>query len=53
MRQVVVNLQGVLQLAADTGLTAYDAAYLWLARTLAVELISLDDRLLAEAAQTS
>ena len=33
-----------------TGLTTYDASYLWLARDLGVELVTLD-RQLAEAAE--
>lgn len=33
---------GVLALAIETGLTAYDAAYLWLARELGADLITLD-----------
>ena len=40
----------VVQLAAATGLTAYDAAYLWLARHLRLPLVTLDRRL-AEAWQ--
>ena len=40
-----VDLPKVLQLALDTGLTVYDAAYLWLSRELAVELVTLDERL--------
>ena len=35
----------VLQLADATGLTAYDASYLWLTRKLNAELITLDRRL--------
>ena len=35
----------VLALAEQSGLTAYDAAYLWLARHLDAELITLDTRL--------
>jgi predicted nucleic acid-binding protein len=38
----VVDHQAVLQLAEVTRLTAYDASYLWLARTLGAELITLD-----------
>jgi predicted nucleic acid-binding protein len=40
----------VLALAQRTGLTGYDASYLHLARTLEVELVTLD-RKLAEAAE--
>jgi predicted nucleic acid-binding protein len=38
----VVDHEAVLQLAEVTRLTAYDASYLWLARTLGAELITLD-----------
>lgn len=36
---------GVLALALETGLTAYDAAYLWLARESGAELVTLDAQL--------
>jgi predicted nucleic acid-binding protein len=36
---------GLLHLAAETGLTAYDAAYLWLARALGADLVTLDRKL--------
>ena len=32
-------------LASETGLTAYDAAYLWLAKRLGLKLVTLDRRL--------
>ena len=35
----------VLVLAAKTGLTAYDACYLWLARSRDIELVTLDKKL--------
>ena len=35
----------VLALAEQTGLTAYDAAYLWLAQYLGADLVTLDTRL--------
>lgn len=38
-------------LAAKEGLTAYDAAYLWLARSLKSELVTLDERLAAAASR--
>jgi predicted nucleic acid-binding protein len=41
-----VDQRAVLDLAESTGLTAYDASYLWLARRLDAELVSLDKRLL-------
>jgi len=36
----------VIDLAAQTGLTTYDACYLWLARKTDGELVTLDKRLL-------
>ena len=36
---------GVLALALETGLTAYDAGYLWLARETGAELVTLDAQL--------
>jgi predicted nucleic acid-binding protein len=45
-----VDHAAVLALALRTGLTGYDASYLHLARTLEVELVTLD-RQLAEAAE--
>ncbi len=39
----------VLELAERTGLTAYDASYLWLARHLDAELVTLDAELDAVA----
>jgi predicted nucleic acid-binding protein len=48
---VDVNHDGVLELAAQTRLTAYDASYLWLARQIGGRLITLDRQLAkAEAA---
>jgi predicted nucleic acid-binding protein len=35
----------VVDLASATGLTAYDASYLWLARHLGAPLVTLDSRL--------
>jgi predicted nucleic acid-binding protein len=49
MEEIAVDHEGVLQLAAATDLTAYDASYLWLARETGAELITLDRRL-AQAA---
>jgi predicted nucleic acid-binding protein len=36
----------VIDLAAQTGLTNYDACYLWLARKTGGELVTLDKRLI-------
>jgi predicted nucleic acid-binding protein len=47
---VDVDYGEVLALAEQTGLTAYDASYLYLARINAVELVRLD-RQLAQAAE--
>jgi predicted nucleic acid-binding protein len=45
-----VDHSAVIELAEQTGLTTYDASYLWLARDLGVELVTLD-RQLAVAAE--
>jgi predicted nucleic acid-binding protein len=46
LRQSEVDPEEVVLLAEKTGLTAYDASYVWLARVLGVDLVSLDSRLL-------
>ena len=45
VREVQIPTEGLVDLARETGLTAYDAAYLWLARELDAELVSLDTRM--------
>jgi len=40
-------------LSLETGLTVYDSAYLWLARSLSIELITFDKRLSAFASTKS
>ena len=40
-----VDRRGVIVLGLATGLTAYDASYLWLARSLGVPLVTLDRKL--------
>lgn len=45
VEDAAVDHDGVLGLAAATGLTAYDASYLWLARRLGAELVTLDQAL--------
>jgi predicted nucleic acid-binding protein len=50
VKDVSVDHDAVLELAAATGLTASDASYLWLAQQLGAEFVTLD-RQLATAAQ--
>lgn len=45
-----VDHAATLALALDTGLTAYDAAYLWLASHLGLDLVTLDKPLARVAA---
>jgi len=45
VRETAVNHDEMLDLATSTGLTAYDASYLWLSRYLGVELVTLDRQL--------
>lgn len=40
-----VDAHAILRVALQSGLSAYDAAYLWLSRDLGVELVTLDKRL--------
>ena len=42
-----VNVTDVFLIAQATGLTAYDASYLWLAASLGADLVTLDKRLAA------
>jgi len=42
---VQVDHRATVTLAMDTGLTTYDASYLWLAKELKGELITLDESL--------
>jgi predicted nucleic acid-binding protein len=44
---VAVDHPAILDLAEATGLTAYDASYLGLARSLRAELVTLDRKLVA------
>jgi predicted nucleic acid-binding protein len=53
IREVQVPPTGLPGLATQTGLSTYDAAYLWLARTLSSDLVSLDTRLSAAAEASS
>ena len=45
VEEVAVDHDEVLELATTTGLTAYDASYLWLTRRLGAELVTLDRQL--------
>ena len=46
-----VAFDEVVALASATGLTVYDASYLWLSRHLGAELVTLDEKLTLAAAQ--
>jgi predicted nucleic acid-binding protein len=45
VEEVAVDHDAILDLAAETGLTAYDASYLWTARQFQAELVTLDQQL--------
>jgi predicted nucleic acid-binding protein len=51
--ELPVDHDGAVELAAITGLSAYDASYLWLSRQLAAELVTLDKRLSKATAASS
>ncbi len=40
-----IDQEQVVKLGLETGLTAYDASYLWLARALRMPLVTLDRKL--------
>jgi predicted nucleic acid-binding protein len=42
IQEMAVDHAAALALALTTGLTVYDASYLWLARQLGAELVTLD-----------
>lgn len=57
-RSTHVDLRGVdgedvVALAENTGLSSYDASYLWLAHELGAELVTLDERLQRAAIRLS
>jgi len=45
VRYVEVDHEAVLDLALEKDLTAYDACYLWLARTLKAPIVTFDTKL--------
>ncbi len=45
VEEVAVDQDDALALSFESGLTAYDASYLWLARKLEAELVTLDKAL--------
>lgn len=49
VEEIMVSHDGALDLAMSAGLTVYDASYLWLARRLGAELVTLDRQLAAAA----
>jgi predicted nucleic acid-binding protein len=46
-----IDQGAVIRLGLTTGLTAYDATYLWLSRSLGMPLVTLDKKLGAQATQ--
>ena len=50
VEDVAIDQDDALALSFETGLTAYDASYLWLARRLGAELVTLDKALRKAAA---
>ena len=50
--EVAVDHDEIVELAAAMGLTAYDASYLWLARQVGGELVTLDQGLASAAGET-
>ena len=51
VEEVAMDHEGAIELAVETGLSAYDASYLWLSRQLGAELVTLDRQLEAAAVQ--
>jgi predicted nucleic acid-binding protein len=45
IEEIAVDREATLDLAVQTGLTAYDASYLWVAREMRAELVTLDRQL--------
>jgi len=53
VEELSVDMSEVLALALKTGLTAYDASYLWLSKRLGADLVTLDKALGNAAAAAS
>lgn len=51
IHEVDIRFGEVLELADSEGITAYDASYLWLARSLDLDLVTLDGVLARAAAE--
>jgi predicted nucleic acid-binding protein len=47
IESIDIDTRAVLELALDSGLTFYDASYLWLAQASGAELVTLDRKLMA------
>lgn len=45
VEEIAIDHDAVVELALETGLTAYDASYLWLARQFGADLVTLDKAL--------
>ncbi len=45
VEEIAVDHDAAAALALESGLTAYDASYLWLAKALGAQLVTLDARL--------
>lgn len=50
VEEMPVDHAGVVAIGVDTGLTAYDAGYLWLSQALRAALVTLDRKLARAAA---
>ncbi len=51
IREVEIDLGQVVELADRERLSAYDASYLWLAQSMGIELVTLDNKLARAAAR--
>ena len=53
IEHIDVDHAAVISLAEETGLTTYDASYLWIARELGAQLVTLDRKLRRSALATN